>query len=201
MRNDPSVNAATDEDVKLISQIRDGSRGAFTQFVRTYQAKVRGYLGRFLRDADVVDDLAQETFIAAYRNLETYKQQSTLGIWLLGIGRNLALKYPREEQRRRSREADSLEVAFARWSEERVEADDAGLQRHEQVVAALRTCIGGLQKHSAGIIRDAYFKGRTAAEIAGDTGKTEGAVWITLMRIRQTLRDCIGEQMARAELR
>jgi DNA-directed RNA polymerase specialized sigma24 family protein len=60
------------------------------------------------------------------------------------------------------------------------------------VVAALRTCIEGLQKHSAGLIRDAYFKGRTAAEIAQESGKTEGAVWVTMMRIRQTLRECIG---------
>jgi RNA polymerase sigma-70 factor (ECF subfamily) len=201
MSQNPSVNAAHDDSVTLVSQIRSGSREGFNRLVRTHQAKVRSFLGRFLRDADVVDDLAQETFIAAYRSLETYKQQSSLGVWLQGIARNLALKYLREEQRRRSRESDSLEVAFSRWSETRVESEDPSLQRHEQLVAALRNCIGGLQKHSAALIRDAYFSGRTAAEIAGDTGKTEGAVWVTMLRIRQTLRDCIGERMAQAETR
>lgn len=164
-----------------------------------YQAKVRCYLGRFVRGADIVDDLAQETFISAYRSIGSYKQESALPLWLLGIARNLALKHVRDEQRRRSHEADSLEAAFSSWSEERLSQDDPVLGRHEQVVAALRTCIDGLQKHSAGMIRDAYFKGRTAAEIAQESGKTESAIWITMMRIRQTLRDCIGAKMAGAE--
>jgi len=199
VRNDPPVSAA--DDVKLLSQICSGSRDAFAQFVRANQAKVRCYLGRFLRDADVVDDLAQETFIAAFRSIDSYKEQSSLGLWLLGIARNLALKYLREEQRRRSRESDSLEIAFSRWSEKRVESDDPSRQHHDQVVEALRICIGGLQKHSASILRDAYFNGRTAAEIAGATGKSEGAIWVTMLRIRQSLRDCIGARMARAESR
>jgi RNA polymerase sigma-70 factor (ECF subfamily) len=198
MRNDPSVNAVPDEALTLVSQIRSGSREAFNQLVRAHQAKVRSYLGRFLRDADVVDDLAQDTFIAAYRSLDTWKQQAAFGGWLLGIARNLALRHLREDQRRRSREADSLEISLSRWSEQRLDGENPSIERHEQVVAALRNCIGGLQKHSAGMVRDAYFRGRSAAEIASETGKTEGAVWITLMRIRQTLRDCIGEHLARA---
>src|SRR5438105_12403974 len=111
MRNDPRVNASTDESAKLIAEVRTGSKDAFSQFVRAHQSKVRCYLGRFLRDADVVDDLAQETFIAAYRSLSTYRQQSSVGLWLLGIARNLALKHLRDEQRRRAQEADSLEAA------------------------------------------------------------------------------------------
>ncbi|MBI3857719.1 MAG: sigma-70 family RNA polymerase sigma factor [Planctomycetes bacterium] len=199
MRNDPLVNASPDESAKLVSDIRKGSQDAFSQLVRQYQAKVRCYLGRFVRGADVVEDLAQETFIAAYRSLPGYKQQSSLALWLLGIARNLALKHLRDEQRRRSHETESLEAAISRWTEERLDGDEAGVDRHEEVVAALRTCMDGLQKHSAGMIRDAYFRGRTAAEIAQESGKTEGAVWVTMMRIRQTLRECIGAQIARAE--
>jgi RNA polymerase sigma-70 factor (ECF subfamily) len=201
MRNDPGVNASTEETARLVADIRAGSRDAFTRLVRLHQAKVRCYLGRFVRGMDVVDDLAQETFIAAYRNLATYRQQSTLGLWLLGIARNLALKHLRDEQRRRAQEADTFEASLSRWAEERMEIDESAVARHEQVVAALRTCIEGLQKHSAGMIRDAYFKGRSAAEIAQDSGKSEGAVWVTMMRIRQALRECIGAQLARAELR
>ena len=201
MRNEPGVNASTEDTAKLVADIRSGSRDAFTQLVRLNQAKIRCYLGRFVRGSDVVDDLAQETFIAAYRNLGTYRQQSTLGLWLLGIARNLALKHLRDEQRRRAQEADTFEASLSKWAEERMNGDEAAANRHEQVVAALRDCIDGLQKHSAGMIRDAYFKGRTAAEIAQESGKSEGAVWVTMMRIRQSLRECIGARLARAELR
>jgi RNA polymerase sigma-70 factor (ECF subfamily) len=201
VRNEPGVEATTEETAKLLADIREGSRDAFTRLVRLHQAKVRCYLGRFVRGMDVVDDLAQETFIAAYRSLASYRQQSTLALWLLGIARNLALKHLRDEQRRRTQEADTFEAALSKWSEERMNVDEAAAARHEQVVAALRNCIDGLQKHSAGLIRDAYFKGRTAAEIAQESGKSEGAVWVTMMRIRQTLRECIGAQLARTDPR
>jgi RNA polymerase sigma-70 factor, ECF subfamily len=198
---DRENRATSDDPSRLIAEIQAGSSEAFSQLVRTYQAKVRCYLGRFVRGADVVDDLAQETFIAAYRGLAGFKEQSSLALWLLGIARNLALKHLREEQKRREHESDSFEAAFSRWSHERMATEDAAVDRHEQVVAALRTCLEGLQKNSAEIIQDAYFKGRTAAEIAEESGKTEGAVWVTMMRIRQALRTCIGTHLARAEAR
>jgi RNA polymerase sigma-70 factor (ECF subfamily) len=196
--NEPLANATADETSKLVADVRSGSKEAFSQLVRLYQAKIRGYLGRFVRGADAVDDLAQETFIAAFRSITAYRQDSSVAHWLLGIARNLALKHLRDDQRRRSHEADSFEAAFARWSEERLGADEAGEARHEEVMAALRSCMDGLQKHSAGMIRDSYYKGRTAAEIARENGKTEGAVWVTMMRIRQTLRECIGARIAGA---
>lgn len=197
MAHEPAAGAV-DETSRLVADVRSGSKESFSQLVRLYQAKVRCYLGRFVRGADVVDDLAQETFIAAYRSIATYKEESSLALWLLGIARNLALKHLRDDQRRRAHETDSFEAAFSRWSEERLGADDAGAARHEEVMAALRSCMDGLQKHSAGMIRDAYYKGRTAAEIAKDTGKSEGSVWVTMMRIRQTLRECIAGRIAGA---
>ena len=201
MNPDSPARAASDDPARLVAEVQAGSSEAFTQLVRLYQAKVRSYLGRFVRGSDAVDDLAQETFIAAYRGLSGFKEKSSFALWLLGIARNLALKHLREEQRRKEHEADSFEAAYLRWSQDRMETEEASVDRHEQVVAALRSCIDRLQKNSADMIQDAYFRGRTAAEIAQESGKTEGAVWVTMMRIRQALRTCIGTQMARAEAR
>jgi RNA polymerase sigma-70 factor, ECF subfamily len=200
VKPDAAARATSDDPSKLVAEVQAGSSEAFTRLVRVYQAKVRSYLGRFVRGNEAVDDLAQETFIAAYR-LAGFKEKSSFSLWLLGIARNLALKHLREEQRRREHEADSFEAAYLRWSQERMETEEASVERHEQVVAALHSCIDRLQKSSADLIQDAYFKGRTAAEIAQESGKTEGAVWVTMMRIRQALRTCIGTQMARAEAR
>lgn len=196
---DRGTRAASEDTTRLVADVQAGSSEAFSRLVRTYQAKVRGYLGRFVRGSDVVDDLAQETFIAAYRGLSGFKEQSSFSLWLLGTARNLALRHLREEQRRREHEADSFEAAYSRWSRERLETEDGSIERHEEVVAALRTCIEGLQKNSAELIQDAYFRGRTAAEIAEESGKTEGAVWVMMMRIRQALRTCIAGRLARAE--
>ncbi len=40
-------------------------------------------------------------------------------------------------------------------------------------------------------MREFYFKGRSAAQIARESGKREGTVWVTLLRIREALRNCI----------
>src|SRR4026208_1025960 len=79
MRNDPLVNAPEDS-AKLVADIRAGSADAFSQRPRLCQAKVRGCLGRFVRGADAVEDLAQETFISAYRSLGGYRQQAPLAL-------------------------------------------------------------------------------------------------------------------------
>src|SRR5437899_348867 len=102
--NEPLASATADETSKLVADVRSGSKEAFSHLVRLHQAKVRCYLGRFVRGADAVDDLAQETFIAAYRSIAAYRQDSSVAHWLLGIARNLALKHLRDDQRRRSHE-------------------------------------------------------------------------------------------------
>lgn len=185
-----------DDSGRLLKDMIAGSEDAFTAFVRRYQAKVRSYLGRFIRDAAAVDDLAQETFIAAFKSLDTFKGDSGLSLWLLGIARNLALKHVRERSRAGPRV--SLELALASWCAERAEGGGAPESRHEGLLTALRQCLESLREHGGKLVREHYFKGRPAAEIARELGKTEGAVWVALLRIRGALRQCIDSRMAGA---
>lgn len=183
-----------DEAADLLKGMLAGTEEAFDAFVRRYQAKVRSYLGRFIRDAEAADDLAQETFIAAFRSLESYKGTSNLSLWLLGIARNLALKHVRS--RRHPGQRVALEQALETWCAERAEA--RGEPEHEGLLAALRDCLRGLQEHGGRIIRDHYFKGRPAAAIAREIGTSEGAVWVSLLRLRGALRQCIQGRRADA---
>src|SRR5687767_10547951 len=82
---------------KLIGEAREGSADAYCQLVRLYQARVRTYIGRFIRDPNIVDDLAQNTFLCGYRKLDSYRGDASLGTWLLSIARNEALMHLREE--------------------------------------------------------------------------------------------------------
>jgi len=58
---------------------------AFTELVRLHQAKIRAYIGRFLRDDELVDDLAQETFVAAFRGLSKFGHDAP---FRLGLNEN-----------------------------------------------------------------------------------------------------------------
>lgn len=184
---------------ELLEQARRGSPDAFSRLVRHYQSRVRGYLARFVRDQDVVEDLAQDTFVRAYRGIGEFRGDSTLGVWLLGIARNLALMRLRDESRRRVHETEILRASLTRWLGERAEGEEADPAEHERTLAALESCLEALPEHSASLIQAYYFKGRAAADLARRSGKKESALWMTLLRIREILRRCIRVRLSGAD--
>ena len=183
------------DEATLVNDAIAGSEEAFHQLVRLHQAHVRAYLTRYVRDAQVVQDLAQETFLRAYQNLPSYRGDAPVRMWLLAIARQRALTYLRDDARRRTHEGRSLDSVEAGWATRSLEDPPAGLARHEKEIRALEDCIRKLPPTSAGILSEYYFKGRSALDIARTTGKRDTAVWMALSRIRQALRRCIDERL------
>ncbi len=180
-----------DDEGLWIRQAVGGSHAAFAQILRAHQVSVRGYLSRLVRRDDVVDDLAQETFLAAYRNLASHRQESSLRVWLLGIARKMVLRYL-EDLRKRG--TARVEAELASWLLQTAERDsDAG--RHERELEALETCLRRLPTHSSQLVEDFYYKHRSAESIASGTGRTAGAVWMALLRVREALRDCVASKL------
>jgi RNA polymerase sigma-70 factor (ECF subfamily) len=183
-----------DGELRWVEEARAGSAPAFSQLVRAHQAAVRAYLGRYLRDSEAADDLAQETFLAAWRTLSTWKGESPLRLWLLGIARHRALSHLRDEERRRAKAVDSVDAVLAPLLARRAEADAPEV--HERRVAALRGCLETLPPASASIVDEFYFRNRSANELARSAGKSENAIWMALMRVRLALRRCVEGRLA-----
>ncbi len=187
------------EEARLIEEARGGSARAFSDLVRMHQARVRGSLSRYIRSWDVVDDLAQETFVRAHENLPSYRGEAPFRLWLLSIARNRALSCLREESRRRMQGGDALEAAVAGWLAEEIQSESPGAPLRERELEALRTCVRGLPGASAALVEDFYFRKHSAAEIARRSGRKEGLVRMTLLRIRAALRRCIQSKLAQSE--
>lgn len=185
-----------DEELVLVEQARAGSEEAFTDIVRLHQGRIRAFLGRYLRDRDAVDDLAQETFLTAFRSLATYKGDSPLSIWLIGIARHRALVYLRSEARRRARETGSLQAALSEWRLRRFEDIPFDASLEDRRTAALAECIRQLPEPGASMIHDFYVRGLPAVQIARASGRNEGGVRMALLRLRQALRRCMEEKLA-----
>lgn len=179
-----------DQEPRLIDEAREGSEEAFTALMRLHQAGVRAYLGRYVRDPETVRDLAQESFLNAYRNLSGYRGDAPLRIWLLAIARNQALMHLRQARRLR-RETGSLGTTVAEWLTRQLESRPIESGDHELELSALRDCVQKLPETSAGLVSEYYMKGLSAPEIARRTGRKEGSVWVSLSRIRQALRQCV----------
>jgi RNA polymerase sigma-70 factor (ECF subfamily) len=77
-------------DADLIARVlQAGDPNAFCELVRRYQSPVRAFLRKLTRgDAALADDLAQETFLRAWRKLETFRAEGRFSTWLFGIAVN-----------------------------------------------------------------------------------------------------------------
>ena len=189
-----------DREVGLMEEARQGSLEGFSELIRLHQAQVRAYLARYVRRREAIDDLAQESFFAAFRSLSAFQGKSSFRLWLLGIARNQALMFLRKEFARRSERIDSFHEALEEWlaADLEHEAEDPAAQARE--VGALRGCLGQLPEGSASVVRQHYFKRMTASQIGQATGRSPGAVWVALLRIREALRRCIEKKIGVPEV-
>ncbi|WP_137896432.1 RNA polymerase sigma factor RpoE [Ramlibacter sp. 2FC] len=87
----PDANA-TDSDLRLVERTVAGDQRAFELLVIKYQRRIERLIGRMVRDVDLVEDIAQETFIRAYRALHQFRGEAQFYTWLYRIAVNTAKK-------------------------------------------------------------------------------------------------------------
>ena len=80
-------------DQQLVERVQRGDKQAFGLLVSKYQRKLNRLLSRLIRDSAEVEDVAQETFIKAYRALGSFRGDSAFYTWLYRIGINTAKNY------------------------------------------------------------------------------------------------------------
>jgi RNA polymerase sigma-70 factor (ECF subfamily) len=78
-------------EARLVSEARGGSQEAFEQIVRRYQRPVIGLIARMTGDRALAEDLAQDTFVKAFRSLATFDPARRLSSWLFRIAHNTTL--------------------------------------------------------------------------------------------------------------
>ncbi|MFZ2989960.1 RNA polymerase sigma factor RpoE [Ideonella sp.] len=81
-----------DVDEALVERVKQGDVRAFEMLVVKYQRRIERLIGRMVRDSDLVFDIAQETFIRAYRALPQFRGDSAFYTWLYRIAVNTAKK-------------------------------------------------------------------------------------------------------------
>ncbi|HEX5805911.1 MAG TPA: RNA polymerase sigma factor RpoE [Macromonas sp.] len=88
-----------DSDLQLVQRTLAGDNRAFEMLVVKYQRRVERLIGRMVRDTDLVPDIAQETFIRAYRALGQFRGEAQFYTWLYRIAVNTAKKQLMELKR------------------------------------------------------------------------------------------------------
>jgi len=83
---------SADADALLVERVKRGDQKAFELLVIKYQRKIERLIGRMVRDQDLIQDIAQETFIRAYRAMPQFRGESAFYTWLYRIAVNTAKK-------------------------------------------------------------------------------------------------------------
>lgn len=81
-----------DTDLMLVERTVAGDQKAYELLVIKYQRRIERLIGRMVRDTDLIEDIAQETFIRAYRALAQFRGEAQFYTWLYRIAVNTAKK-------------------------------------------------------------------------------------------------------------
>jgi RNA polymerase sigma-70 factor (ECF subfamily) len=87
-----SPPSPADTDLMLVERTVAGDHKAYELLVLKYQRRIERLIGRMVRDTDLVEDIAQETFIRAYRALSQFRGEAQFYTWLYRIAVNTAKK-------------------------------------------------------------------------------------------------------------
>ena len=184
---DYSAEAAFDEP-ELIRRARQGESLAWTALMHQHQEPIFRYAYLLIGDADEAEDIAQETFIRAYRALGRFDIQRPMRPWLLRIAANLA------SNRRRSlgRYLGALQRVFQqeRPAQKGVEEQSRQSSRAREVWEAIRQ----LKASDARVIYLRYFLELSVEEAAQAMDVPEGTVKSRLHRASERLRQVIEQR-------
>lgn len=159
----------------------------FTQLVAQQHQQLRSFVRTLGIAPDWVHDLAQEVFLVAWRESDSFDSQRDIGKWLRGIARNLVRNELRKDQRRKRILHEGLSELLVRSLEGETEAPDWEQCR----MPALRDCVEQLAPKSRQIVAGRYSDGWKTPDLADHLGMTAAAVRQALMRIREQLKQCI----------
>lgn len=176
------MDALSDET--LLAAMGAGDADAAAVFVRRFQSRVYGLALTMLRDPDVAEDVAQDTFVRAWRHAATYDaRRGRVPTWLLTIARNAAL------DRARSRPVTPVDPDVVTAELDRAAPND-GLDVADRDY--LRRAIAALPDDQRRALVLAMYAGRTAREIAELEGVPLGTVKTRIRAAMGKLRTALG---------
>lgn len=183
-----------DADAVLVERVKRGDVRAFEMLVIKYQRRIERLIGRMVRDTDLVPDIAQETFIRAYRALPQFRGDSAFYTWLYRIAVNTAKKSLMELKR------DPLitETALASRDDEgsetsRVENElsdgetPEALLASKEIAEAVNAAIAALSEDLRQAITLREIEGLSYEEIADVMNCPIGTVRSRIFRAREAI--------------
>lgn len=170
-----------DDEIGWVAASRQGDHEAFQALIRRHQKMIHALTYRMTGSLADAEDLAQETFLAAYRKLDSFRQEARFSSWLCQIATNLCLNWHQSRQRR-----EKLHRTWAVETESAVDGNGPGLEG-DSVTRVQGALLKLDPKQRAAIVLTVY-EGLNHAEAARVLGCSETTVSWRIFSARQKLR-------------
>jgi RNA polymerase sigma-70 factor (ECF subfamily) len=180
---------APDADAPLVERVKQGDVKAFEMLVVKYQRRIERLVGRMVRDVDLVPDIAQETFIRAYRALPQFRGDSAFYTWLYRIAINTAKNHLVAMGRRPTH--FNLDTQDPEQSEVLSELHDLdtpeGFAQSDEIREAINRTIRNLPEELRTAILLREIEGMSYEEIAQTMECPVGTVRSRIFRAREAI--------------
>jgi RNA polymerase sigma-70 factor (ECF subfamily) len=173
---DPRAIADQQDAVRVLA----GDTRAFEGIVRRWQSPLINLAYRFCRDRGRAEDMAQEAFLRAFRNLASWRQESAFSTWLFSLATNLYCTELRRLPPVTLPFEDVLEPAAPH-------ASDGGFEQRNQT-AAIHKAVQSLPPKYREVLTLYYFHEMDVPSAARSLNLPEGTVKAHLFRARNLLR-------------
>ncbi len=189
MDEDAGMETGESAENGWIESARRGDLAAFSRLVLSHQVAVRAFLRTRLRRKHEAEDLAQETFVTAWRRISDCDPERPFGPWLRGIAEKHLLNHLRKFRAEPIGGDEALQMMLDRESESSVPESD--------LIAALGECIERVDSGSRELLIARYTEGRSMDELCERSGSKHSAVTMKLHRLRMALAACVEAKLNR----
>ncbi|MCC6685803.1 MAG: RNA polymerase sigma factor [Fimbriimonadaceae bacterium] len=183
-----SIAGDSETDESLVVRAKQGDWGAFETLFNRHRTLVYRYAYQMVQRRDDAEDIVQEVFVRAYKNLDRYRDEARFTTWLLRIATNLATDRARMSTRRQALEQQEAQGALT-WMTTNVSEDPVENLESERKVLILRKALNALPEHHRNMIILRDIEEREYDEIAGICGTSVGGAKLRVLRARRALRD------------
>src|SRR5438309_7977731 len=196
----PALELSNLPDADVVALAQAGRETAFRELIRRYERPVFSLIYRMVRDRELAEDLAQDTFIKVLNHIDRYRPEFKLSSWLFKIANNVAI----DHLRRRQLDTVSIDGSPHALTAEAVESTrfdvvdtaESALDEMEakELGSAIERAIARLRPEYRSCIMLRHVEGRSYEEIAATLELPLGTVKTYIHRARNELRGYLGDR-------
>ena len=183
---------SNDIDSALIKKVKKGDKGAFNFLVNKYYPRVYASLFSFTKSKEDSEDLAQQTFLKVWQQIESFRGDSAFFTWVYRIAINLAKNYVVSSSYKKQKVNTSIEYAEIEISSyENIES----VLMHDQSMEEIRNYIDSMPESLKTAFTLRESGGKSYEEISNITATPIGTVRSRIFRARESIIDFMQKEL------